>query len=279
MRVFGTILFLICFIGIPVSFLSIIVFLIKRKKIKKALLSLGICLLGFVVSAFLVHSTYTEEELAEIEQNRIEQEAQKAEEEEAKRLEEEARKAEEEAKKEAERIAKEEEADKKAEEESQKAEEEAKKAEEAERLEEERKAEEERKQAEEESKALEEEKSRKFEYDDMVVEYLEYKIEDNAAGEECLVLYFDFTNNTDENQTFLYAFSVNAFQNGVALDSSLMHVNEETKNHSREIQPETTIKVANAFLLSESTSPVDIEVEPWISFSEEKLMEFTVEIK
>lgn len=52
-----------------------------------------------------------------------------------------------------------------------------------------------------------------------------------------------------------------------------MHVNEETKNHGREIQDGTTARVAEAFVISEDRSDVKIEVTPYIDFTGKKLFE------
>lgn len=168
--------------------------------------------------------------------------------------------------------------EKEQEEEKKKEEEKQKKKEETERKEQERKEQEEEKKAEEEKKKKEEEEEKnKFNYDEMDVEFIEYKIEENMVGDECFVLYFDFANNSDENAAFMYKFSVKAFQNGVEMESSWNHVNDETKNHGKEIQPGTTIRVADAFYIEDKESPIDIEVGPWASFSNKKL--FQLEIK
>lgn len=121
--------------------------------------------------------------------------------------------------------------------------------------------------------------SLEFTYEKMYVKYLGYKVEKNATGDECLVLYFDFTNNSDKNQTFSHAFSVNAFQNGVELDGSYFHVNEETKNANKEILLGTTLKVAEQFIMPEDKSGILIEIKPLISFSDEKLLQFEIQIE
>lgn len=115
-----------------------------------------------------------------------------------------------------------------------------------------------------------------FVYDDLSVSFVESKVENDYAGDECLVLYFDFTNNSDENKAFVYEFTVDAFQNGVELDSSYFHVNDETKNKDREIQPGTSIRVGVSFGIGDDRSIVDVEVKPWISFSNETLANFKV---
>ncbi len=119
----------------------------------------------------------------------------------------------------------------------------------------------------------EEKNENEFVYEDLKVVYKESKIEKDKSGKDCLVVYFDYTNNSDENQAFLYAFTVTVFQNGVELDGSWFQVNEETENDDKKIQPGTTITVAQAFTLNESRDAATIQVTPWISLSENILFE------
>lgn len=117
-----------------------------------------------------------------------------------------------------------------------------------------------------------------FDYEDTHVKYLKHEVVENMAGDKCLAVYYEFTNNSDENKTFLYTFSDKAFQNGVELDVSLFHVNDDSKNSSREIQPGVTVTVVSGFVLSDETSNVTLQVEPMISFTNEKLLEIDLSL-
>lgn len=124
-----------------------------------------------------------------------------------------------------------------------------------------------------------EENLMKFSYNNADCEFLEYKIEKDEFGEEHLVLYFEFTNNSNENQAFGYLFSTKVFQNGVELDSSFVHVNEETRNSAREIQKGTTITVAEAFSIGDSRENIKIEITPFSIWSDKKIFEKEIQIK
>lgn len=254
--------FLFLFVELPASIITTIVFAVKKKKIKVPAICIPASLvlsLVFLVSGANIYSQTDEyKELAE--QQRIEREQ----EEEKERI---AKEAEEE-------LIAQEEAERKAEEE-QITQEESEKKTEVEKTEEEEKRIEEKKEREKKGEGR---KKKKFSYDKMDVEFIECKIEDNAWGEKCFVVYFDFTNNSEENKTFMYSFSVKAFQNGVEMESSLGHVNDETKNHGKEIQPGATIRVADAFYIEDEKSAIEIEVEPWISFSDKKLFEMKIDL-
>lgn len=113
-----------------------------------------------------------------------------------------------------------------------------------------------------------------FEYAEMNVEFLEYKIEEDAAGTQCLVLYFDFTNNDKDNHAFGYTFDVKAFQNGVQLEPTYFHVNDETHNAEKEIKTGVTLKVAEQFELENVSGDIEIEIEPFNIWSDKILFSY-----
>lgn len=104
---------------------------------------------------------------------------------------------------------------------------------------------------------------------DVHLKYIKHTIEENAAGTECLCVYFEYTNNSkDENKQFDTTVDASAFQNGIELEHSIFHVNDETKNTGRDIKPGKTITVCEAFELLSDDDDVEIEVSPWISLSD-----------
>lgn len=52
---------------------------------------------------------------------------------------------------------------------------------------------------------------------DCHVKYIGASIEDNYVDESCLVIYYEFTNNSNENKCFDYTIGAKAFQDGVEL--------------------------------------------------------------
>lgn len=110
-----------------------------------------------------------------------------------------------------------------------------------------------------------------FEYKNMIVEYSHHEIIENDVGEIVLVIYYNFTNNSNENKTFYYSFDDTCFQNGVELEKSWWYANEESHNSEKEIKPGTTITVASSFILGESRDIAELEISPW--FSDKMLLE------
>lgn len=136
----------------------------------------------------------------------------------------------------------------------------------------------EEKEPEKKEPESEEEPITEFSYGDKYVKYLRHEISENSMGEEVLIVYYEFTNNDDDNASFDDSFSDSCFQNGVELEHSMFHANDQTKNSNREIQPGTTVEVASAFDIGDSRDTVTLEVEPWISFSSKKLLTLELEL-
>jgi len=97
------------------------------------------------------------------------------------------------------------------------------------------------------------------------VKYISHEIVENMAGDKCLAVYYEFTNNDDEAKSFSYTISDKAFQNGIELDTSMFHVNDDSKNSGSEIKPGVTITVCSGFVLRDETAEVELEVGEWIT--------------
>lgn len=103
-----------------------------------------------------------------------------------------------------------------------------------------------------------------FTYKNMTVKYLNHEVMVDGVGQTVLVVYYEFTNNNKENKTFDYSFSDTCFQNGVEVEHSYWHANDESKNSGKEIKTGTTITVASSFVLGDSRDDVELEITPWI---------------
>lgn len=116
-----------------------------------------------------------------------------------------------------------------------------------------------------------------FTYKDMTVKYLRHEVMVDSVDQTVLVVYYEFTNNSKENKTFDYAFSDTCFQNGVEVEHSYWHVNDESKNSGKEIKTGTTITVASSFVLGESRDDIELEITPFMR--DKVLFEKTLELE
>lgn len=116
-----------------------------------------------------------------------------------------------------------------------------------------------------------------FTYKSKTVKYLKHEVTENDFGEKVLVVYYDFTNNSDDNAVFDYSFDDTCFQNGVEIKHSMWHANDESKNSGKEIQKGVTVTVASSFVLGDSEDDVTLEITPFIS--DKKLLTKTLSLK
>lgn len=87
------------------------------------------------------------------------------------------------------------------------------------------------------------------------------------AGEPILIVTYTFTNNGEEPQTFMWAFSDKAFQNGVELDGFVVSDEVDSVAKTKELKPGATIEVQSAFALDDQ-SEVTVEVSELWSLSD-----------
>lgn len=119
-----------------------------------------------------------------------------------------------------------------------------------------------------------------FTYQKMNVKYLKHEVLVNDVNQTVLVVYYEFTNNSGKNQTFDYSFSDTCFQNGVEVEHSYWHANDESKNSGKEIKSGTTITVASSFVLGDNMDDkIELEITPWISFADNVLLSLELELE
>lgn len=112
---------------------------------------------------------------------------------------------------------------------------------------------------------------------DTTLKYLKHEIITDSNDREVVVVYFDFTNNSKDNEAFIYNYNVTCFQNGKELDYPLASFDiDEYNNAARELQTGANLTVARIYIL-EDKSDVDLEVTPW--GSNKKLMKLTLKVE
>lgn len=113
--------------------------------------------------------------------------------------------------------------------------------------------------------------------DDTTLKYLKHEVITDSNDREVVVVYFDFTNNSKDNEAFIYNYNVTCFQNGKELDYPLASFDiDEYNNAARELQTGANITVARIYIL-EDKSDIDLEVTPW--GSSKKLMKLTLKVE
>ena len=91
------------------------------------------------------------------------------------------------------------------------------------------------------------------------IRYTQYRIAKDFSGNPCLLLYYDYTNNSTSASSAMVDVNILAYQDGVTLDAAIPEDNEDAIDRfMSEIQPGETANVCQAFALN-STSDVTLE--------------------
>ena len=114
---------------------------------------------------------------------------------------------------------------------------------------------------------------------DFHVKYLKHEITKDKSGQKCLAVYYEFTNNSKENKAFIYALSDKCFQNGVEVEKTFFHINDETENAGKEIKPGKTITVCSGFVLKDEKTDIELEIGEWITLKDTPDDKMTLSIK
>lgn len=102
------------------------------------------------------------------------------------------------------------------------------------------------------------------------VTYVKHEVSEDYEGNPCLLLYYNFTNSSEENASAAVKSYFKVFQNGVQCDSAItMDRNDSMDNYMSELQPGTTVEVCQAFEIKDMTD-VTVEASDLMSFSGEK---------
>lgn len=94
---------------------------------------------------------------------------------------------------------------------------------------------------------------------DCHIKYVSHEVTVNAVDTKCVAVYYEFTNNSDENESFGYLTDAKAFQNGVQLEDSLFITENDTETSYSEIKPGTTTTVCEAYEIRDD-SDVTLEI-------------------
>ena len=91
-------------------------------------------------------------------------------------------------------------------------------------------------------------------------------IMEDTDGNDAIVLTLDFTNNSKENASYLWSVNETVMQNDVELEVAYVITDNETyasatDNQFKDVAPGATLEVQTAFVLSDTTSTVEVTFE------------------
>ena len=101
---------------------------------------------------------------------------------------------------------------------------------------------------------------------DYEILYKDACIMEDAYGNDALVLTLDYTNNSDETDSYLWSVTETATQNGEMLDIAIVYTDYDilaavTDDQMEDVEPGQTMQIQSAFVLQDTTSEVEVEFE------------------
>lgn len=113
----------------------------------------------------------------------------------------------------------------------------------------------------------------RIEYDGCTLEFTDHQIMD-----DCVMLYFNFSNGSDEIRHSTNSFDVYAFQHGIELDGVGLS-DDAYYNQGKDLQPGAgPLRVGYAFKI-EDQSDVDVRVLGFSDLLQEHPVEFTLSLE
>jgi len=94
-------------------------------------------------------------------------------------------------------------------------------------------------------------------------------IMEDSDGNDAIVLTLDFTNNGKENASYLWSVNETLMQNGVELEAATVFADYDTfetviEGQFTDVAPGATVEVRTAYLLQDTTSPVEATFEQFL---------------
>lgn len=87
--------------------------------------------------------------------------------------------------------------------------------------------------------------------------------------EDSVIVFYDWTNLTNETTASDFDVSISVYQNGISLENTYGAYQNEYESLEdatmTQVRPNTTISCARMYLLQDTTSPIEVEVTPWIN--------------
>ena len=103
-----------------------------------------------------------------------------------------------------------------------------------------------------------------IEIGDYKAEYKSSKVVKDSEDNDAIAITFDYTNNSKQDQSFLWAFTINLKQGEDPLEYAAVFVSEDSYDFlddatNVDVKPGETKEVTITYKLKDLTTPVDIE--------------------
>lgn len=94
------------------------------------------------------------------------------------------------------------------------------------------------------------------------------ELAEDYAGNPAVVVTYEWTNNSDESKAFGYALKDTVFQKGIECETSIIKiVTDDSDGKYKEIKPGITYEFRCGYLLNDTESDIEIEVQEYFTLS------------
>ena len=115
--------------------------------------------------------------------------------------------------------------------------------------------------------------------DKFTIKYTKHVITKDFAGNPCIMVYYDYTNNESAASSAMVDVSLKAYQHGEACEAAIPENNDDAIDHfTAEIQPGQTVNVCQAFTLTDE-SDVTVQAQAAFSFDEDATAKQILKVK
>lgn len=101
------------------------------------------------------------------------------------------------------------------------------------------------------------------------VEIKSAKLAKDYDDSDCIIITYEWSHEYSESFSFSGSFDDKLFQNGVECERA--YFADENENASKDIKSGVTLEVTRAYSLNDTTTPVEVEVSEYFSFSSKKV--------
>ena len=104
--------------------------------------------------------------------------------------------------------------------------------------------------------------------DKFSVRFKQFAVSNDYGGNPCLMIYYDYTNSGDSQSSAFVDFTLQASQNGEALEGTYPESNDPAvDNYMATIDPGKTVTVCQVYLLKDTTSDVTLQGKETLNVS------------
>ena len=117
-----------------------------------------------------------------------------------------------------------------------------------------------------------------YENGGLTLTYKRHEVAKDHDGHDCVIIYFDFINESDDNTSAIAQYVIKAFQHRKEIEHTSTGGNQAALDWSTEIMPGADpLEVATAYQISD-TSEIVVEVSSWTDRSADEI-QFTLSLE